>query len=129
LLTGGNWDDAPVLPFTFDGRSLRCYSPVQVKGSRDGSGNLSFNWKRRTRWYGEWMDSVDVPLFEDSEVYEIDVLSGDDVVRTLSASSQSSSYSAAQQTTDFGAPQSALEVAVYQLNSIIGRGEPGRAVL
>lgn len=126
---GGDFDDAPSLPFTFQGRSLRCFAPVHVKGSRDGSNNLTLTWFRRTRWYGEWLDNVDAPLFEDSEAYQIDILNGSTVVRTLSASSQTAPYTAAQQTTDFGSPQSSLSVAVYQLNSVIGRGEPARATV
>jgi hypothetical protein len=66
---GGNWDDAPSIPFVFNANSLRCLSPVQVKGARDGSGNLTMTWKRRTRWYGEWQDGTDVPLFEANENY------------------------------------------------------------
>jgi len=123
---GGNFDDAPTTPLTFEGRSVRCLSPVQVTSSRDGSQNLTINWFRRTRWYGEWVDNVDVPLFEVSEAYSIDILNGSTVVRTLSASSPTVAYSAAQQTTDFGSPQSSIAVAIYQLNSVIGRGEPAK---
>ncbi len=126
---GGNFDDAPSLPLAFQGRSMRCFSPVQVTGTRDGSHNLTINWFRRTRWYGEWVDNTDVPLFEDTEAYSIDILNGTTVVRTFPASSPTVAYSAAQQTTDFGSPQSSLAVAIYQLNSVIGRGEPAKVTL
>jgi hypothetical protein len=94
---GGNWDDAPSNPFVFKANSLRCFAPVQVKGARDGSGNLTITWKRRTRWYGEWQDGTDVPLFEASEKYEIDILSGTTVKRTITATTPSIAYSAADQ--------------------------------
>ena len=126
---GGDFDDAPSLPLAFQGRSKRCFSPVQITGSRDGSNNLTVNWFRRTRWYGEWVDYVDVPLFEDSEAYSIDILNGSTVVRTLSTSTGTVSYTAAQQTTDFGATQSAVSVAVYQINSVTGRGIAGKATI
>jgi len=126
---GGDFNDAPDLPFAFQARSLKCFSPVQITSSRDGSHNLTINWFRRTRWYGEWVDYVDVPLFEASESYSIDILNGSTVVRTLSASTGTVSYTAAQQTTDFGATQSAVSIAIYQLNSVIGRGIAAKATV
>jgi hypothetical protein len=120
---GGNWDDAPSNPFVFKGNSLRCFAPVQVKGVRDGSGNLTITWKRRARWYGEWLDETDVPLFEANEKYEIDILSGITVKRTITATTPTAAYSAADQVVDFGSAQSTLTIAVYQINAVIGRGQ------
>lgn len=120
---GGNWDDAPSNPFVFKGNSLRCFAPVQVKGVRDGSGNLTITWKRRARWYGEWLDETDVPLFEANEKYEIDILSGSTVKRTITATTPTAAYSAADQVVDFGSAQSTLTIAVYQINAVIGRGQ------
>lgn len=127
--SGGNFDDAPSTPLTFQGRSLRCFAPVQLKASRDGGGNVTLTWVRRTRWYGEWVDNTDVPLFEATESYAVDILNGTQVVRTLATYSPTITYTAAQQTTDFGAPQSSIAVAVTQLNAIIGRGKPAKATL
>jgi hypothetical protein len=124
----------PSLPaavaFTNEAASLKSYAPVHLQGSRSGGGDLTITWVRRTRYSGEWRDLVDAPLNEASEAYEVDVL--DDtgqVVRTLGSTSPSVVYSAADQTTDFGAPQSAVDVAVYQLSAAVGRGFAGRATL
>jgi hypothetical protein len=38
-------------------------------------------------------------------------------------------YTAVDQTTDFGAPQSAIDIAVYQLSANVGRGFTERATL
>ena len=35
---------------------------------------------------GDWQDRADVPLGEEREAYEVDIMAGGDVVRTLSAS-------------------------------------------
>ncbi len=70
-----------------------------------------------------------MPLFEDEESYQIDILNGEEVVRTLTASSTSASYSAEDQSTDFGATQASLSVAVYQMNATIGRGYAGKATV
>ncbi len=110
---------------------LKPYAPVNIKGSRDGSNNLTITWNRRTRVSGEWRDIVDVPLGETSESYEIDIITAGspDVVRTITASSETASYTAAQQTTDFGATQSSVQVNIYQLSSVFGRGYAGNATI
>ena len=59
-----------------------------------------------------------MPLAETSEVYEVDILNGSQVVRTLTTSTPQVLYPAAQQTTDFGSPQASITVRVYQLNQV-----------
>ncbi|NCC03455.1 MAG: hypothetical protein EOM37_05330 [Proteobacteria bacterium] len=129
LPSGGDWDDAAQTSQKFNAASLRCFSPVHVKGARDELGNLTLTWARRTRWNGEWLDEIDIPLFEAEEAYQIDILKGSAVVRTISATATSTTYSAVDQTTDFGAAQSVLSVAVYQMNSTIGRGYAATAIV
>jgi Ni/Co efflux regulator RcnB len=124
----------PSLPdavaFTNQAASLKPYAPVHLRGTRNGGGDLTISWVRRTRYSGEWRDLVDVPLNEASEAYEVDVLNGAaQAVRTLSSTNPSVTYSAAAQTTDFGAPQTSIEVAVHQLSAAVGRGFAGRATL
>ena len=70
-----------------------------------------------------------MPLGEDSEAYELDVLSGASVVRTLRASTPNVLYAATDEIADFGTPQSSLAVRVYQLSAAIGRGFPAAATL
>lgn len=127
--SSGDWDDAAQTSLKYNAASLRCFSPVHVKGTRDGSGNITLSWIMRARWNGEWVDGIDTPLFEDTEAYQIDVLNGDKVIRTLTATTPTVSYNAVDQTTDFGAAQSVLSVAVYQINSTIGRGYAGKAIV
>jgi hypothetical protein len=112
----------------FTGRGLLPLSPVHLRGTRSG-GDLTITWKRRTRIGGDSWDSVEVPLGEDAERYEIDILDGGDAVRTLSAASPTATYTAAQQTDDFGSPQSSVSLRIYQLSTTAGRGTPRPAVL
>ena len=51
------------------------------------------------------------------------------MVRTLSSATPSVTYSATDQTTDFGAPQGAVDLAIYQLSAAVGRGFAGRATV
>lgn len=120
--------EAPAHAFTLAGNSIRPLSPVHIHGSRDGD-DLTITWIRRARINAEWRDLIDVPLDEPSEAYEIDILDGSTVVRTLTATTPSVVYSGAQQTTDFGAPQTSISIAVYQMSSRIGRGHAGTATI
>jgi hypothetical protein len=115
--------------FTAQCVGLTPWSPVQVSGVRNGAGDLSIAWVRRTRFGGVWADGADVPLNEEGERYEIDILDGGDVVRTISATTPAATYTAAQQTADFGSPQSSIAVKVYQISAIVGRGRPAAANL
>jgi hypothetical protein len=108
---------------------LMPWAPVHVIGTRTGAGDLSISWVRRTRLGGVWADGTDVPLNEESERYEIDILNGPTVVRTIAVTGPAATYTAAQQTADFGTPQSSIAVRVYQLSATVGRGGPAIATL
>ena len=111
----------------FSGVGLRPLSPVHIRGRRSG-GDLALTWVRRTRIGGDSWVATEVPLAEESERYEIDILSGVTVVRTLASAAPSATYTAAQQTADFGAPQAALTIRVFQLGAL-GRGTRREAVV
>lgn len=115
--------------FKYVGKKFRPYSPVDIAGTRDGSNNLNITWKRRTRIDGSWRDRVDVPLGEETESYEIDIMNGNDVLRTLKATTTSKNYSVADQITDFGSQQSSITVKIYQLSVVYGRGISGEATI
>ena len=92
-------------------------------------GGVTFSWSRRKRGPMPASWDVTVPLGEDSEAYEVDVLTGASVVRTLHATTPSVLYAAANETADFGSAQSSLAVRVYQMSATIGRGFPASATL
>lgn len=115
--------------FTARGVGLMPWSPVHVAGTRNGSGDLSITWVRRTRLGGVWADGADVPLNEESERYEVDILDGANVARTIATTLPAATYTAAQQTADFGSPQPSIAVRVYQLSATVGRGRPAAATL
>lgn len=113
---------ALAIDMTFTGATLKPYAPAYLKATKDpSSGDWTFAWDRRTRVGGNWNGST-IPLSEDSEEYELDILDGADVVRTISAASKTATWTAAQQTTDFGSGQSSVDIALYQLSATVGRG-------
>lgn len=112
-------------PFTYSAVNLECLSPVYARGTRDGSGNFSGSFTRRSRLSGTWWSTgTSSPVGESVESYEIDVMSGVTVKRTIASSSESFTYSAANQATDFGSVQSAITFRIYQMSAIVGRGYP-----
>lgn len=125
VTSGASLDDADDVFFAYQGVNLEPLSPVYAKGTRDVSGNLSGQFTRRSRLSSSWWaNGVSAPVGEASESFEIDVMSGTTVVRTIISSSPAFSYSAANQTTDFGSPQSSISFKIYQLSAIVGRGYP-----
>lgn len=129
VTAGATLSSAIAQSFTNDGAALKPYSPVLVGGGRDASGNLVINWARRTRISGEWRNSVDVPLSEALEAYQVEILSGSAVVRTIDATSPTVTYDATSQTADFGSPQSSVSVRIYQMSAVVGRGYPASATI
>lgn len=113
---------------TFTGLGLRPYAPVHLRATRT-SGDLTLRWIRRTRIGGDSWEQPDVPLSEEQERYEIDILDGAAVKRSLTSATSNVTYSAAQQIADFGSPQPSISVAVYQMSAIYGRGAAARATL
>ena len=113
------------------GRAEKPYAPAHVRGTRDGGLNLTGTFTRRTRVGGAWADgTATVPVSEASQAYEVDVMNGGSVVRTISGlSTPTFSYSAANQTTDFGSPQASITVRVYQISNIVGRGIAAEATI
>ena len=74
----------------------------------------------------------EVPLAEDLESYDVQILDGAVVKRTLTSTTTSVLYTAAQQTTDWGAllgPGQTLAIRIYQLSNRLGRGDPAVVTL
>ena len=89
-------------------------------------GDFTIRWTRRSRALAadSW-GAVEVPLAEESETYEVEILDGAAVKRALSTATASAIYTAAQQTADWGAllgPGDTLDIRIYQLSALIGRG-------
>ncbi len=126
---GPTGDQSGQISFANGGEALKPWSPAHVRGVRNGAGDLAISWVRRTRYGGWWRDLTDVPLNEETERYEVDVMNGANVLRTLPASAPAATYTAAQQVADFGSAQASVTVRVVQLSTAIGRGTPAVATL
>jgi hypothetical protein len=116
------------LVHAFRGEGMKPLSPVHLRATR-AAGDLHLTWIRRTRLGGDSWDTIEVPLGETEERYEIDILDATTVKRTLSAATPALTYTAAQQTADFGTPQPSISLRLYQLSASRGRGTPREAVV
>ncbi|RBP80171.1 putative tail protein [Rhodobacter sp. 140A] len=115
--------------FTPAGVGLRPFSVAHVEQPwrrPRTPGDLAIRWTRRSRalsadsWGG-----LEVPLVEELEAYEVEILDGATVKRVLSAATTSAVYTAAAQTADWGAllgPGDTLDIRIYQLSALVGRG-------
>ncbi len=122
-------DTFAAISFTPEGAGLRPFSPVHIEQPWRRShvpGDLTIRWTRRSRdlsadsWQG-----MEVPLGEEQESYEIRIMDGAAVKRTLTSNVPSALYTAAQQAADWGAlltPGDSLTIRLCQLSSRIGRG-------
>jgi hypothetical protein len=58
------------------GECLTPYAPVHIEATRNADGTLDLSWVRRARIGHEWRDFIDVPLAEQSEAYDVELLDG-----------------------------------------------------
>lgn len=128
VLVGTSLEATAAVNFAGLGVAMEPFSVVHVAGERD-AGDLTITWIRRGRIGQELPGNTDIPLSEASESYEVDILDGVTVVRTISVTSQSASYTSAQQVADFGSLQASIAVRIYQLSATVGRGYPTEATL
>ena len=124
------------LAFTQAGRGLVPFAPVHVAQpwrTARSPGDLTIRWTRRSRaLVADAWEQVEVPLAEDLESYDVQILDGAVVKRTLTSTTTSVLYTAAQQTTDWGAPLGpgqTLAIRIYQLSNRLGRGDPATVTL
>lgn len=130
VTSGASVDSAADVEFTYQGVNLEPLSPVYASGSRDVSDNLTVTWTRRSRLSNSWWTTGAVaPIGEASESYEVDIMNGSTVVRTITATTPTITYTAAQQTTDFGSPQATVDLRIYQLSDVVARGYALEATL
>ena len=122
---------ATALDFAVEGAALRPLSPVHVRGKRAASGDVVLTWIRRTRVSGDGWEQLDVPLGEDAEGYELDILDAPDgaVVRTLRADQPRAIYAATDQSADFGAPPNEIHLSLSQISARTGRGTARRTTI
>lgn len=113
--------------FTDSAIGLKPFSPIDLRASRDGSNDITFTWQHRSRLSTRSIGTlgINVPVGEAIEAYEIDVYFDGTyatVVRTISSTTPTTVYTAAEQTADGLTPGDPVFTKLYQLSAIVGRG-------
>ncbi|WP_423396020.1 phage tail protein [Burkholderia sp. LMG 21824] len=114
----------PVVKQVVNVGRVKPLSPVLFNaghGSASSTSDISLFWFRRARVFGQWLDGTDVPLDESSESYQLQVLNGSTVVRTVivngpftSPAQPTYTYTAAQITADGFSTGNTINFSVAQ---------------
>ncbi|MBV1702653.1 MAG: glycoside hydrolase TIM-barrel-like domain-containing protein [Hyphomicrobiales bacterium] len=97
------------------------YAPVQATALRTGAG-VAIAFKRRGRRDADAWEPMEIPLGEASEAYAVAIFRAGQIVRTLLVNTPAALYAASDELADFGAPQSAMDVEITQISTIVGPG-------
>jgi hypothetical protein len=117
-------DDVTSQEFAYRGVNLKPLSAVHGLAAL-ATNDWVFTWDKRTRLQGSlWKTGVALPLGEASESWQIDIMDGATVVRTLTATAETVTYTSAQQVADWGSNQTAITANVYMISADVGRGYP-----
>ena len=104
----------------FDGAVLRPYPPCHLAVEADSVGGLQLKWIRRTRISGDSWSGLDVPIGEESEMYEIAAQQGGIVKYRGMTTQPNWTATAALLATDFDSTPITFSVA--QISAIYGVG-------
>lgn len=111
----------------FNGIGLRPYSVSHLESSGALGGTIVLRWIRRTRIDGDSWLGVEVPLGEESELYQIEVWQGATQLRQEYATTQAWAYTPAMQAAD-GAT-AGVTLAVAQVSMRFGPGPFARVTM
>jgi hypothetical protein len=122
--SGGLVADATAYTERLQGYTMRPFAPARVSGERDGSDNLTVTAVRRSRRLVSIFGSIgSAPAdMAASTTYELDIMDGSDVLRTITADSPEWEYTAADQTLDGLTPGDPVTVRAMAVSETVGRG-------
>jgi hypothetical protein len=105
-------------------RSICEWAPTHIRRHRDSSANLFIDWSPRAR-LGNAAAPYQSAYFTG---YTISFTHAS-VTKTYATTDSAFTYTAAQQTTDFGAPQASLAYSLAAVNSLSGAGDTHEGTL
>jgi hypothetical protein len=127
ITNGQKLNTAAAVPFTNFAAGLKPLSPVLVNASKQPNGDFVIRWTRRGRIDAGWRSTVEVPLGETVEEYDLELYTSglpNILRRTVRVTAPTYTYTLAQQTADAGSgiAAGALYHCVYQISGVVGRG-------
>ncbi len=127
ITNGQKLNTAAAVLFTNFAAGLKPLPPVLVNASKQPNGDFIVRWTRRGRIDAAWRSTVDVPLGETVEEYDLELYTSglpNILRRTVRVTAPTYTYTLAQQVADAGSgiAAGALSHRVYQISSVVGRG-------
>jgi hypothetical protein len=126
LARGPEDESAQTISITPAGNGLRPYPVAHLRAEPAPNGDLAFGWARRTRIDGDNWEAFEVPLGEDTELYQIDIWQGATRIRQTFSTTPAWTYTAAQQASD--GLTGSFEARVAQVSQAFGPG-PARTII
>ncbi len=111
--------------WTQQGRAIIPYSPVNITIVREDNNDLTITGIRRARLTNEWLDSIDVPLDETREEWDIEIYLNDvltDTQRVVGPLLYVYTEADQQEHNNGKIVSAELEVHIYQISDRVGRG-------
>lgn len=96
--------------------ALRPWAPAHLKARRVAGNDVEISWVRCARRGGDSWGPGEPPIGAAVERYQLDILDGVTVKRSVETTTPGFLYVAADQTADFGAPPALLRIRVAQLS-------------
>jgi hypothetical protein len=121
---GATLSSAEEIEFTNSAGGLKPLAPVRFGGGypKAVAGDLVMSWQRRSRVDAAMRNNVGVPLGETTENYLIEIYKDSIIKRTIATTTNAATYTENMQIEDFGAPQSEIDIRVYQMSDVVGKG-------
>lgn len=114
--------------FTYTGVNLKPLSPIYLNGNRNPATlDWTLVWIRRSRIDEGWWPLLNSLVGETNESYVIEIYTSaafTTLIRTLTSATPTVFYPSSNQLTDFGSNQATLNVKIYQVSTIVGKGFP-----
>ena len=118
--------------YAVKGNNLKPFPPCNIQATRDGSNNVTLTWIRRTRAPVRLLGGGGIPLAEESERYEVELLNVAEsaVLTTISVSGAATTTITDATITGLGLVSgAAIHVRIYQKSAVVGRGKGRLAVV
>lgn len=75
--------DATAVPFIWTGGTIKPLAPVNLRGTRNATGDLLIEWTRRSRFASGLTPGSDVPTGEERDSFLVEIYSGATLKRTM----------------------------------------------
>lgn len=113
---------ATQLTLTLPHAAARPWAPAHLRAKRVAGGDVAISWIRAAPSGGDFWGAGDPPIGFASEAYQLDILDGAVVKRSVTVPGPSYIYTFAAQTADFGGLPASLRLRVAQIGEFGATG-------